>query len=266
MITSQAASVTQASAAIEEMVGNIGSVTSSINTMAVEFENLIQLSGRGKNAQTESREKINQIAEKSASLLQANRIIATIASQTNLLAMNAAIEAAHAGDAGAGFAVVADEIRKLAETSAGQSQSIRAEINAMQKAIEEVVQSSQSSEDAFDNVSERITETDILVKQVQAAMNEQKIGSSQILETLQTVNKVTSSVQSGSKEMRTGNTVILETVQHLKNASLAIKTNIEQIADGFGGIETASQAVSNAAGAIVEHIKSMQSAVGSFKT
>jgi methyl-accepting chemotaxis protein len=266
VIHNQAASVASASAAIEEMVGNINSVTTSINTMAAKFSDLLRLSGVGQKAQKELREKIALITERSAALLQANTVIATIASQTNLLSMNAAIEAAHAGESGAGFAVVADEIRKLAETSAAQSKSIRTEIREMQTAIEEADSSSKASEEAFQNVTLGIGETDTIVREVQNAMNEEKEGSSQVLKTLQVVNEVTGSVQTGSKEMRTGNSVILKTVERLKSASEAIGSNIEEITGGFDGIESSARDVSDAAAAIVGHIESMETAVGNFKT
>jgi methyl-accepting chemotaxis protein len=211
-------------------------------------------------------QKIELIAARSASLLEANRVIATIASQTNLLAMNAAIEAAHAGDSGKGFAVVADEIRKLAETSASQSKNIKGEINQVQEAITQVVSTSRGTEQIFSRVSERIGETDALVREVRGAMNEQKEGSSQILKTLQVVNGVTVNVENGSKEMNSGNQIILSEISGIKEGSADIQQNIERIASGFKAIETSAESVSVATEKIVRHIQRMEAAVGYFKT
>jgi methyl-accepting chemotaxis protein len=266
MIREQSDSVAGASSAIEEMVGNIVSVSNSINIMADRFVELIALSGEGKTAQVESMQKIEVIAEQSAALLEANKVIATIASQTNLLAMNAAIEAAHAGNAGMGFAVVADEIRKLAETSADQSKNIRTEINMVQQAISEVVTASRASENAFSKVSDRIGETDALVREVSQAMNEQKEGSSQVLKTLELVNNVTHNVRTGSKEMSEGNHVILAETGALRLSSREIQQSIEQIASAFRAVETGAASVSSATEKIIRNIQSMDAAVGHFKT
>jgi methyl-accepting chemotaxis protein len=266
VINKQADSVATASSSIEEMVGNIASVSNSINIMAGRFAELTTLSEEGRNAQTTSVEKINLISERSSALLEANKVISTIAAQTNLLAMNAAIEAAHAGDAGKGFAVVADEIRKLAENSAAQSKNISVEINQVQEAIGEVVSTSRISGTVFAKVSEHIGETDALVREVKHAMNEQNEGSTQILTTLQVINDVTAKVRGGSKEMSAGNGVILGEMNGISASSQEVRQSIGQIAAAFEEIEKTAQGVSTAAEKIMENIRGMESAVGHFKT
>jgi methyl-accepting chemotaxis protein len=266
LTSEQAASVSEASASIEEMVGNIGSVTTSINKMADQFGALLTAADEGRKTQAASRANIEQISARSEALFEANKVIATIASKTNLLAMNAAIEAAHAGDAGKGFSVVADEIRHLAETSAEQSKTIRSELAQVQKSIEEVVTTSKDSEESFMRVSERIGETDALVREVQQAMVEQKEGSVQVLEALRSMNDMTSQVRSGSREMSAGNKTVLEEIERLRQATTEIKDSMDEMADGASGIADSAKKVSDMAKGTEDTIRWMGEAIDCFKT
>jgi methyl-accepting chemotaxis protein len=266
LIADQAASVTEASASIEEMVGNIGSVTRSIDKMADQFGELLSAAEDGRKTQATSRTNIEQISARSEALLEANKAIAAIASKTNLLAMNAAIEAAHAGDAGRGFSVVADEIRHLAETSAEQSKTIRGELAQVQKSIEEVVASSKNAEESFARVSERIGETDALVREVQQAMAEQKEGSAQVLEALRSMNEITSEVRSGSQEMSAGNKTVLDEIGRLRQATAEIRESMEEMVVGAGEIAEGAKKVSDMAEGTRDTIRRMDEAIGCFKT
>jgi methyl-accepting chemotaxis protein len=254
-VSKQASSISRASAAVEEMVGNIGSIGGVVEKMAAQFQTVNAAASEGTAIQQESRAKVQEIVEESKALQDANKIIATIAAQTNLLAMNAAIEAAHAGDAGRGFSVVADEIRKLAETSSRESQKISAELKHITETIDSVVKSTQASENAFVQVASRVGETEKLVQEVDNAIREQQEGAEQVLTALKDMNDISAEVKTGSKEMNEGNTAILEEMNKLQAASREISDNMEEM------VKSAAH-ISRGAGEVASLAEGAQSTIG----
>ena len=240
MIEKQSSGVSEASAAVEEMIGNIKSVNNSVEKMSTSFEALSESAHEGTKVQSEVNERVEEIKSLSETLQEANVAIASIASQTNLLAMNAAIEAAHAGE---GYAVVADEIRKLSETSSVQSKTIGDQLTSIQQAITSVVTASARSSDAFRTVSNKISETDELVRQIKAAMEEQNEGSQQISTALHVMNDSSLEVRNAGKEMMEGNQAILSEVRNLQDATGVIQGSMQEMSVGARKINETGEAL-----------------------
>lgn len=254
MIMRQASGVTQASAAVEEMIGNISSVNNSVNFMADSFQNLMTQTEGGITLQNDVNNRILQIEAQSKTLEEANKAISSIAQQTNLLAMNAAIEAAHAGDAGKGFAVVADEIRKLSETSSNQTKTITQELQKVQDSIHQVVSASTESTKAFRAMSDNITQTDSLVLQIKTAMEEQQEGSKQIVSVLKEMNDTTAEVRNAAQEMTEGNKSILNEIELLRDTTNSIKGSMTKISTSADRIMTTSEDLKTVSGSVHESI------------
>jgi methyl-accepting chemotaxis protein len=264
LVLDQAASIDEASASIEEMIGSIRSVGASIERMAGEFGTLSSAAEHGKELQSDAGQKIDRVVESFQALAEANDAIAAIASQTNLLAMNAAIEAAHAGEAGKGFAVVSDEIRRLAETSAERSRTITGELSGVQEAISDLVNASQASRTAFELVTDKISATDPLVREIRNAISEETSGSTQILEALKSMNDATVQVKDGAASMKAANDSALSNLESLRTAAASMSGDIEAISADASDIAEGARRSADNAQAVSSAIVSIDAAMSRF--
>jgi methyl-accepting chemotaxis protein len=246
-VSSQTTSMSQGSAAVEEMVSNISSIGNVTGRMTSQFKTAIKASEEGELIQKGSKERIQKIVDQSQSLQEANKIIAAIAAQTNLLAMNAAIEAAHAGEMGKGFSVVADEIRKLAENSSKESRKISLELKEIAKTINSIVKDAEISGRVFTDVSMHINETEKLVIEVDNAIQEQKSGADQVLESLKAMNDINSQVVNYSRQMSNGNGIMLREINALHDSAAEVSSRIEKVSQGIKKINKGAQDVTKQA-------------------
>ena len=264
-IQTQATSVAQSSSSIEQMVANIASITGTLEKTNGAVKSLATATDDGKATLVTSNTVTQKIAEESGSLMEASSVIQHIASQTNLLAMNAAIEAAHAGEAGKGFAVVADEIRKLAEDSAMQGKTITTTLKTLSGEIETLSASSRTVEEKFNTIFNLAEQVKDMSNSLTHAMREQENGSKEVLTAIKNINTVTIEVQAGSEEMLKGGESVAEEMRKLDELTRIITDGMNEMASGAAQINNAVQEVNNITQQNKRNIENLTDEVGKFK-
>lgn len=237
-IENQAASVVESSAAIEQMVANIRSVTSILEKNKTAVNKLFKAAMDGQQSIESAVSTSRQIYQESEGLLETNDVIKHIAEQTNMLAMNAAIEAAHAGDAGKGFAVVADEIRKLAEDSSSQSLAITNRLKGLGDIINVVSENTQQVEQHFAAIFEFSKSVQNQEEMIMRAMEEQTSGSTQVLEAMRTVQEITENINESSS-------AVLQDSKNIDQEMHKLAEITNQISDAVTKISDSTENVTN---------------------
>ena len=264
-IENQAASVAESSSAIEQMVGNIDSITQTLGKTDDVIKTLASATADGKETVTGANTVTQRIAEESGGLLEASSVIQHIASQTNLLAMNAAIEAAHAGESGKGFAVVADEIRKLAEESSSQGKTITETLKVLSGEIETLSYSAKTAEEKFNAIFALSEHVKTMSQNLMNAMREQENGSKEVLTAIRDINMVTNQVNDGSAEMLRGGENVAQEMQKLDELTRVITDSMNEMASGAVQISNAVQEVHTISQKNKESIENLSKEVGKFK-
>ena len=180
----QAGYVSGTSAAMEQMASSIKSVEGMTRRSGELTLGLADQGRKGEEATRETSGAIREIEAASRNILEVTSALGKISSSTNLLAMNAAIEAAHAGAHGAGFAVVADEVRSLASNAAAQTKSIKGHISAMNQKVEQGVRQAETGGALLSELGHGLEEAADISREIEAAMAEQSAGTRSVADSL----------------------------------------------------------------------------------
>lgn len=265
MIERQKAGVAESSASIEELVGAIGSIGKNVGSFGDYMNLLVEASDAGRGKLSGVSQLVNEISTRSQGLIDANKVIQAISAQTNLLAMNAAIEAAHAGEAGAGFAVVADEIRNLAELSQARSKEIAANISGIRGGINQVVVSTADAEHAFGNIVDQVRRVGELEAEIKSAMAEQSTGSKHVLEALAAIRDITDEVRGASAEMTQGASVAGEEMHALLQVTEELKRSMDEIGRDSDDIKAVTEKVNELGARNAELLAKVETGIERFK-
>ena len=264
-IEGQSSDVSSVSSAVEQMVANIQAVAGSVQKANTALQSLSSATIDGKNTLVETNAISQKIAEQSGGLLEASTVIENIAAQTNLLAMNAAIEAAHAGEAGRGFAVVAGEIRKLAEESSAQGKTISGTLKMITAEIDLLVKAASLAVEKFTVISQHTDAVQDSASMVAFSRTEQSKAGKEMLLSMQNINAVTQSVQQGSAEISGGSEKVMDEVRNLDKVTHTVQNRMEEIASNFMQINNSIYEVKSFTGKNKESIDRLVDEIGKFK-
>jgi methyl-accepting chemotaxis protein len=264
-IQEQAAAVNESSAAIEQMIANVGNIERST---ANKLELIRGLESQAKNLEEGTSLNLRAMEDVSKStelIAEMITVINNVASQTNLLAMNAAIEAAHAGDYGRGFSVVADEIRKLAEQTAENAKSIGNSIGQVVTGIEKATGMTRDSSVTISEVISGITDVTDGMNETMSGLKEISIGNRQITEALGELIKMTEDVKGSGQGMREGTAEIDSSMKKVTGIIEENKSGIEEMAEGIMEISGSMAKLSDLSNENSANISTLDSEISKFK-
>jgi len=261
----QADAVARTSSAAEEMLTSIRSVTAILGKNSENIRDLQESSDTGKSGLQEIAASVQEIARDSKGLLEINAIMETIADQTNLLSMNAAIEAAYAKDADKGLAVVAAEIHRLAESSRKQSQTVSEVLIKIKESIDSITWTIDNVFNKFESIDRDVrvaVEHDIMIHN---AMEEQGHGTRRILQAAGQVSEIMRQVKGESLEMLEGSREVVHESKNLEKVMQEIAYDINEMATGADQVNLAVNSVSKLSGRNQENISVLVQAISQFK-
>ena len=262
----QSGNIVSGAKMIEGMIAEIHKMTDYIeNEYSNSFDILRTMTKSGEEVIYNIIELINNIADKSGNLINTNNLIKNITTQTNVLSMNASIEAAHAEDFGLGFSIIADEIRNLSDDVKKQSKLIDKWLTEIKKQIKDAVSFSEKTKDVFNSIMNTVESVDFISKIIRTNMKEQSIETENILQMLDNIKNINIEVFNKADNITKNNVLISQSITKLNDLTTSINNSIINIKDKSNFIFNSSNEISNLSEKNKNNILNISEFIDKFK-
>ena len=244
----QAEAVGTAIEKVKELIDSVESAAERVFEVSRRGEQLELLSRAGNEAVKAALASVREVSTMSDQLVQLNSVVATISSQTNLLAMNAAIEAAHAGSYGRGFAVVADEIRSLSEHSAARTKESRQNLKKISEEIARALADAERTGASFEEIRSGISEISSASAEVSRIVQAQAATSREIDGMLDESRTQTEEISSLAGNLEQRNSALLTALKEVEVSSRKTLTEAEKMGERNASVQSRMSRLLEAAG------------------
>lgn len=265
-IIRQSSMVEDSTAAITRMISSLNDVNTVAHNKRQGTLALTEVAEEGKKRIDVTSSAFNAVVESINQIQNITSTINSIASQTNLLSMNAAIEAAHAGDAGRGFSVVAEEIRKLADSSRESAVQITQIIKSITRSVKETDENVKKTSRAFDMVADEVSDTIKAFTEIEQSVEELDQSGRRILESSHNINDITHTIRQGSNDIKQGTAVMLNSSSNMRDASRSVAKGMTDARSSIQEIVSSVQMMVSMSGELNSIVEELQQNFGRFRT